>query len=132
MRDQDQIDYSSMHCYWSLGLASENRPTLKGTGGTLEEVLCVHEGLGPCEGDGWQMHVELSDIHSFHRNPTEACGVFLRDVARAISVALAEQYDMTREQAEAIIERGFNSGYTYLPMKKQGEPSTNEVEKAVN
>jgi hypothetical protein len=111
----DLIDYeNNTHCYWTAGLLPESRPSFEGNN-SFEEVMCVHEGMDEDRDGGWHMHVEISDIQTH----PETWGVFLRDVARTLSVALAEKNDMTREVTEAIIERGFLSGNTFLPMKKE-------------
>jgi hypothetical protein len=84
--------------------------------GRFEQVMSVYEGDDPDDdgASGWHMHVEISDIQTH----PETWGVFLRDVARTLSVALTEENKMTREQAEAVIERDFNSGHTFLPSKE--------------
>jgi hypothetical protein len=111
MSNQGQIDYDSTHCWVDESVPQDKLPA------TALEAMRVYEGG---DDDGRRhMHVELASIYYFATDPAEAWGVFLRDVCRTISVALAEENDMTREQAEAIIKRGFNSGYTYLPTKQE-------------
>jgi hypothetical protein len=93
-------------CYWTAGLKRSGRPSFNW--GTLEEVMCVHEGMGA---DGlWQIHVEISDI----RTHPETWGVFLSNVAQTIAGELAEANGMSCEEAERCIRRAFTSGNTGL------------------
>jgi hypothetical protein len=98
-------------CYRSANCLSKDRPK---RAQQFEETLCVHDGSEK------GLIVEISDI----LEQPKSWGVYLSDIGRVIGGQLAWEHGIRQEEVMAEIQKGFNSGNTFLDPKDENKRST--------